>query len=77
MDGLSRFVAQNQNVNRATIWPLRGWSPVPFSQGTNPKPEDNRPPLPLKVLLWTVGEVVNTGAAPNAAPFAGWNRTSG
>jgi len=52
-----------QNVNRATIWPDRGWAPPlpglpPFTQFTNPQPDDNRPVTPLKLFARPVGVVM-------------------
>ena len=52
-------------MNRATIWPLRGAAPVPrllydppFTQLTYPKPDDNKPEVPLRLFPWPVTEVV-------------------
>jgi hypothetical protein len=52
-----------QNSNRATIWPDLGWAPPlpglpPFTQFTNPQPDDRRPGTPLKVLARPVGVVI-------------------
>jgi hypothetical protein len=43
----------------------------PFTQFTNPKPDDKRPEVPLKLSARAVGVVMVTVGCANAAPIDG------